>query len=267
VKPTRGLLPLLTLLCLAAPSSAADLGKVDRTLRKEPAYKGQPQYCLLVFGPEAKTRVWLVRDGDTLYVDRDGSGDLTDPAARVPCARRQVSAPLELSWFYVGGAGAYKHLVVGSFTLKKELMKDPRDRAFARTRTGRELGRYCRIWVEAGGPCQHAAVLLAGRPADAPVVHFGGPLVLLPPDGLTLSPGKEADLTVRVGTPGRGRGRDGKAVVTTTFCEPFPREEGGPPVSTRSIPADVHPVAEIAFPNRQAGGPPVRTRVVLRQRC
>ena len=29
--------------------------------------------------PEAQTRVWIVQDGDTLYVDRNGNGDLTEP--------------------------------------------------------------------------------------------------------------------------------------------------------------------------------------------
>jgi len=40
-------------------SSGADLTKIDRSIKKEPAYQGEPKYCLLVFGPEAKTRIWL----------------------------------------------------------------------------------------------------------------------------------------------------------------------------------------------------------------
>jgi hypothetical protein len=265
--PVRAVLPLLTLLCLTAPSPAADLGKVDRTIKREPACKGQPKYCLLVFGPEAKTRVWLVLDGDTLYVDKNGNGDLTEPGEGVPCARREAGALLERRWFHAGRARAYQHLVVASFSVTKASLKGKTGEAFRRSRTGRELGRYCRVWVEAGGLCQHAAVLLADRPADAPVIPFGGPLALLPPEGLTLCPGKTADLTTRVGTAGRGSNRAGKAVAATTFCQAFEREAGGPPISTRSIPADVHPVAEITFPSRQAGGPPIKTRVVLRERC
>jgi hypothetical protein len=42
------------------------LSGVDRTLTREPAYRSGSRYCLLVFGPEAKTRVWLVQDGDIL---------------------------------------------------------------------------------------------------------------------------------------------------------------------------------------------------------
>src|SRR5579884_1450394 len=53
-----------------------DLRKIDRTIRKEPAYQTKsPKYCLLVFGPEARSKAWLVLDGDTLYVDRHCNGD------------------------------------------------------------------------------------------------------------------------------------------------------------------------------------------------
>src|SRR3569623_1065639 len=67
----------------AAGGGAADLGKIDRRIRKEPAYKGKPGYCLLVFGRAADHRVWLVLDGDTLYVDRNGDGDLTGEGEKV----------------------------------------------------------------------------------------------------------------------------------------------------------------------------------------
>src|SRR6266404_834536 len=69
---------------VAASAADPDLKKVDRTIGREPAYVSkQPQYCLLVFGPKATTRVWLVIDGDFLYIDRNGNGDLTEPGERV----------------------------------------------------------------------------------------------------------------------------------------------------------------------------------------
>ena len=58
-----------------------DLKKIDRTIVKEPVYRSKtPKYCLVVFGPEARVRMWLVTDGDRLYVDRNANGDLTDDA-------------------------------------------------------------------------------------------------------------------------------------------------------------------------------------------
>ena len=44
----------------------ADLSQIQRAIAREPAYLTKPRYGLLVFGPEAKTRVWLVQDGDVL---------------------------------------------------------------------------------------------------------------------------------------------------------------------------------------------------------
>jgi hypothetical protein len=74
----------LSFLVLAAlPTQAADLAKIERVIAKEPKYEGKPEYCLLVFGPEAKFRVWLVLDGKVLYVDRNGNGDLTQPDKRM----------------------------------------------------------------------------------------------------------------------------------------------------------------------------------------
>jgi hypothetical protein len=67
---------------------AADLSKIDRAIRKEPTYQSKsPKYCLLVFGPEAAARVWLVHDGDVLYVDRNGNGDLTENGERIELAK------------------------------------------------------------------------------------------------------------------------------------------------------------------------------------
>jgi len=76
-----GVLPSLMLFTM--PLSTADLTQIERNIAKEPAYRSKPKYCLLVFGIEAKAHVWLAQDGDTLYVDRNGNGDLTDPREKI----------------------------------------------------------------------------------------------------------------------------------------------------------------------------------------
>src|SRR5947209_19813336 len=77
-------------LAFSALASAADLSKIERTIAKEPAYESKDvRYCLLVFGPEAKTRVWLVQDGDTLYVDTNGNGDLSEPGKKFPIKQKE----------------------------------------------------------------------------------------------------------------------------------------------------------------------------------
>lgn len=86
----------LAVLCLAAAGETGDkvqppdLEKIDRAIKKEPAYAGQPRYGLLAFGSRAQTRVWLVLGKskstadryDVLYADLNANGDLTEPAER-----------------------------------------------------------------------------------------------------------------------------------------------------------------------------------------
>lgn len=68
-----------------------DLNKIDRSIAKEPTYSGKkPLYGLAVFGPQAKTRVWMVLDKskadvdvyDVLYADLNCDGDLTESDER-----------------------------------------------------------------------------------------------------------------------------------------------------------------------------------------
>src|SRR5437870_3346732 len=81
---TLRLLGTLASVVLAIPVWADDLKNIDRTIAKEPVYESKaPKYCLVLIGPEAKTRIWLVLDGDTLYVDRNGNGDLTEADEKI----------------------------------------------------------------------------------------------------------------------------------------------------------------------------------------
>jgi hypothetical protein len=78
------LVPTLAVLALCPLSAeAANWDKIDRTIAKQPIYESKaPKYCLLVFGAESMTRVWLVLDGELMYVDRNGNGDLTEDGKR-----------------------------------------------------------------------------------------------------------------------------------------------------------------------------------------
>src|SRR5947209_1305957 len=78
------LLSIVFLLALSSAAAAAvDLANIERRIAREPTYQNKPKYCLLVLGPEAKKHVWLVQDGATLYVDRNGNGDLTEADEKV----------------------------------------------------------------------------------------------------------------------------------------------------------------------------------------
>lgn len=70
--------------------SDPDLTKIERRIAKEPKYVAAPRYALFVLDEAANFRAWAVFDKstpdapfyDVLYFDRNGDGDLTDPAER-----------------------------------------------------------------------------------------------------------------------------------------------------------------------------------------
>jgi hypothetical protein len=132
----------------AANAWAADLTRIERTIAKEPAYKSRPQYCLLVFGPEARTRVWLVRDGDVLYVDRNGNGNLTEKGKRV------------------ASLGA-----VGDITERDRGTKH----AGLTVTALKDGGMVISITTEGKYRQRSGRVTFATRSQDAPIVHFNGP--------------------------------------------------------------------------------------------
>ena len=180
---------------VAVTALGADLTKLDRTINKEPAYQGQPKYCLLVFGPEATVRAWLVIDSTVLYVDRSCNGDLTGPGKQVditpmvkPGARGvQVSAG---NITEPDGKTTHTQLVVGRYINMNLSI--------------RVAGK--RPWY-AG---YHSNDLqFADRPQDAPIIHFGGPLTLALTDHPfhqpKFSPGKVGRLEVFIGSPGLGK--------------------------------------------------------------
>src|SRR5437868_4851523 len=147
MRSTRVLLACSLLLAWAWRCSADDLSKIERIIKKEPAYKTKPRYCLLVFGPEAKTRVWLVFDGDTLHVDRNGNGDLTEEGKRC------------------GLPGGGLAIDTGDKTKYKLEVSPPVE----------DHQVYCGVAV-LGRYYQYASLKPASRPQDAPVCHFAGPL-------------------------------------------------------------------------------------------
>src|SRR4051812_21945315 len=89
----RLLLAAVVAVVVTFDGRAAELTAIPRVLTKEPTYQGRPRYCLLVFGPEAKARIWLVRDERHLYVDRAGTGDLTTPEARAAVDSNHFTIP------------------------------------------------------------------------------------------------------------------------------------------------------------------------------
>jgi hypothetical protein len=255
---------------VAVPALAGDLAKIDRTIAKLPALKSEhPEYCLLVFGADLHKRVWLVHDGDVLYVDRNGNGDLTEPDERIT-ADPDYSDPNDgIYWFKAGdvidGQLEHKNLRFSWFKvdhlresdpqLKEILDRDPKWRACDATidfeipgQLGGGIGG--RVPMKIGVQDSRGWLQFASRPEEAPLVHFGGPWQITFYDKEEWQVGRnkqEADFAV--GTPGIGSG-------STAFVE----YQG-------IVPPELKPKLKVAYPSAIEGQPPIERTYELGKRC
>ncbi len=234
----RVLSACLFLVSSPPPTAALDLSRIDRTIAKEPAYTSKPKYCLLVFGLEAKSRVWLVLDGDVLYVDRNGNGSLMDKDEQIGADR---SNP-EWAGFQVGAISTPEQKVRHT-DLRLTVPRSPPLGA---------AGDAGNLSITIAESHWYAPVKqFSDRPKDAPLIHFAGPLSFRigeerngePP---TLVIGKPTPLVVFVGTRGLGSGAfawcKGSEVVPA-FSLQFQIEAphstpGGKPLITKQL---IHP--------------------------
>jgi hypothetical protein len=214
-----------------------DTGKLDRTIAKEPRYESKsPWYCLLLFGPE-KTMVWLILDGDKLYIDRNGNGDLTEPGEcftrpdgdhffRVPDlslgdGKRKYS-DLRINWRPTGVASNGKlhlHVIVQ--------VKDHDEYAMV--------------------PAKAEAA------AEATLIHFDGPLTPF----FKIEAFKRQDHFIR----------GNEHLLGLSLVTNYEGVEWVQVSHEKGIPADVHPTVDIEFPAKGADAKSIRVKVPLKGRC
>jgi hypothetical protein len=255
-------LSLHTAICLLLVDTvfvqAGDLSKIDPPLVKEPAYQSKaPKYALLVLGPEARTRIRLVLDGTTLYVDRNGNGDLTEDGEKVAGTHGYLLGE-EAVTFEVGELHdrGRRHLntSITVSAMKSNTGVSPRTVIFSIRMdvavpgyTG--TGQGGRVLQMAGTSDLNGNLQFTDRPNDAPFLHFGGPWTISLSERPTFRVGREIELYLALGTPGRGPG----TTVYTAY-------EG-------VIPPTVYAQVEIAFPSQKPGGPPMKAIYELKRRC
>jgi hypothetical protein len=258
----------VTSLLSGSIASAADLSQIPRTIAREPTYRSKPRYCLLVFGPKAKTRVWLVQDGDVLYVDRNGNGDLTEPGKKVPAEKREEGTDDGVYTFKIGEIhdGPRVHKELSLDITKIDHLRDI-DEAVKSFLAKNPLGRGYRLIAEVDMPgwrgatpggrvLQHTSYMdtdhvfqFSGRSEDAPIVHFGGPWQITLFSGHRLTVGREADVVLGVGTPGFGP-------ATMAYID----YEG-------VIPENVHPTVDITYPAKAPSQAALTEHYTLKRRC
>lgn len=250
--------------------------KIDRAIKKEPVYQSKsPKYGLIVFGPEAKDRVWLVQDGDTLYVDRNGNGDLTDAGEKIAAEKpkegrtaEEGEYAFELGDLAIGGRshkgiGVYvarlskyeSPSIAGRPDVKAALAKDPKA-AVVMIRGEIDVpgvkggGIDGRLSFIAGFLDLNGLLQFAAKPADAPVVHLGGPLEITFFSGLpNLRVGRESEFVLVVGTPGIGPG----TFAMLSYMD--------------TIPESSKPVAEITYLPAKPGEKPLKEHFEIKERC
>jgi hypothetical protein len=261
---------LLAAFAFGGFAPAADLASVDRTIKKEPTYQTKsPRYALLVFGPEARDRVWLVHDGDTLYVDRNGDGDLTAPEKKVTAKSggNDTSYRFDAGELRIGGR-VHKGLSLWTSPISQSL-DEVKNRPIVKAHLAADgSAHYYEMVIElekpgikglgAGGRVYFLVrkmegtdpLLFSAKPTDAPVIHFDGPLqIRFDGETPTLKLDRDNDVRLAVGTPGHGPGTFAALVYEDI------------------IPARVNPRIEATFAAAKQGEPAVRQSFVLKLRC
>ena len=253
---TRTFSSVLILLGLGvAHAGAVDLAKIDRSIRKEPVYQSNdPKYCLLAFGPEATVRVWLVLDGDVLYVDRNGNGDLTEPDERIEPRYAMHNAPerpdmkLLVEFFlyrpFKDGRLEGEPILsclpeVTAIIVDHHIPADDRKDALATSFRKHPI----RVDVATTRIEQDSSLVFTSRPGDAPILYFDGPRHLaLHPYWEPLRRGETVDLALQLLTPGLD------ATLRMEWTEEMEK---------------IHPVAEIECPPSRPDAEPIRFKIEL----
>jgi hypothetical protein len=179
-----------------SPARAADLHQIDRSMKDEPKYNtAEPRYCLLAFGPEARTTIWLVRDGDVLHV-------YASPDGKSAKAWRQV---LLNGVFEIGDVWEDEN------TCHKKLRWAPNNR---RSPVTVLIGGKRQM----AGTDRHGKLEFAATAKAAPVIHFNGPLTMdLYREQEPFLAGATNEMAAVVGTPGIGPG-----TFALVFCDSYP---------------------------------------------
>ena len=219
-------------------ASGFELAQLERSIQKEPTYEsGLAKYCLLVIGQKAKHRVWLAVDGNTLYLDRNGNGDLTDDI--------KTLAGRETGWVQLGDIGTDEG-VYGRLRVSRST-----DGTFKlRINTPNRGGQYV-------GFSKAIRPTLGDTLDDAPIIHLGGPMTLgqygpvqeIPRDHEGVSY-RVSSLKLMIGTAGVGAG-----TFAAYHCN-----------CRRKSNNDSMLVGEFSFPSAANGGGQIESRATYDQK-
>ncbi|MGH7139382.1 MAG: hypothetical protein ACREHD_26865 [Pirellulales bacterium] len=241
---SKSMIALLSTLLLATPAGAVDYDKIDRSIRKEPKYSGKPEYALLVFGADARRLVWMVIDGETFYIDRNGDGDLTSSDEKFNQADEWKNVEIR------GLDGSTRYVLTQSRVHRdNENRWPPSLMVYVDIHSQTNYQQYC-------------DVQLGATPREAGIAHFHGPLAIgprtidwkVPPETSLKTGDKPEDLSAMIGTMS-GRHKCWVVVVShksqTECC----------------FPDGVRPKATVEYASNEQGAPPVVAEYSLDEFC
>lgn len=222
-----------------ARASTNVMSNMDRTIIKEPAYQSTPKYSLITLGESGAVKVWMVEDGNRLFVDKNANGDLTDDGPPIqPGNVRHLDVnrwDFEYRLDAITPSNGSRHT---SFILRRWNYNDKEDSY------GLSLSVDGRLPMYAGW----FGTFWSTNQAQAPVIHFGGPFTprLLRRKEFTIGE-KGQRLSLCFLNPGSGPGAQSR-------------------LSIDALPNLVVPELNIEWPTA-ARGEPLRTSYVLTRRC
>ena len=210
------------------------LDKVGRTIGKEPKYSHKPRYALIVLGTNADAKFWMVEDGESLYLDRNLNGDLTDDGP--PIARTQSADLCDYKCRELTPVKGPKHT---DFCLRRWNNGESGDSYGLSLAVGGKVPMYAG-WF---------GTFWSSSPETVPIIQFGGPLVptTLGQNGVFILGSKLDQLGIGFSNDGAGKG-------ATSY------------LSIDALPKEVVPEVEIDWPVAR-GAAPIGTTERLTERC
>jgi len=241
-----GLILLVILVAAAADKSTATktnsvLAAVERKIVKEPNYTSTPRYALMVLGTTAEAKIWMVEDGDVLYVDKNGNGDLTDDGPPIPQSKIRTfqsdKGMCRDCEYVLDQFQPQDGLRQADFCLRRWNYGDKEDYGLSLTLDGKipmYAGWFGTFWADS--------------PEKVPLVHFGGPL-------------KPTVLRAQRFVLGSTLPR-----LSITFLNPGSAKGATSYLSIEALPEKTVPEVRIDWPVKK-GDAPVRTYELLTSRC
>jgi hypothetical protein len=218
------------------------LETVERKIVKEPNYTSTPRYALLVLGTKAEAKIWMVEDGNVLYVDKNGNGDLTDDGPPIPQSKIRT---------FQSDKGACRDCQYVLDELQPLGGSPQTNFCLRHWNYGENEDEYGLSLTLDGKVPMYAGwfdTFWADSPEKVPLIHFGGPLKpkLLRAERFVLG-STLPRLSIAFLNPGSGKG-------ATSY------------LSIEALPETTVPEVRIDWPVKE-GDAPVRTYELLKSRC